>query len=56
MLIYYDSLLEAIGIDPARDRPDRPRAVTIKRAQELSGLSRSTINRMIKLGDTEKLK
>jgi hypothetical protein len=39
VLVYYDSVLQAIGIDPATEPPDRPKTVTIARAQELTGLS-----------------
>jgi hypothetical protein len=31
VLVYYDSVLQAIGIDPASEPADRPKTVTIKR-------------------------
>ena len=47
VLVYYDSVLQAIGIDPASEPADRPKTVTIKRTQEISGLSQRTVDRMI---------
>jgi hypothetical protein len=47
VLIFYDSVLRAIGIDPATEPADRPKTVTIKRTQELTGLSQRTVDRMI---------
>lgn len=47
VLVYYDSVLKAIGIDPATEPADRPKTVTIKRTQEISGLSQRTVDRMI---------
>jgi hypothetical protein len=47
VLVFYDSVLRALGIDPATEPADRPKTVTIKRAQELSGLSERTVFRMI---------
>jgi hypothetical protein len=53
VLIFYDSVLRAIGIDPATEPADRPKTVTIKRTQELTGLSQRTVDRMIADGRTE---
>jgi hypothetical protein len=53
VLVFYDSVLEALGIDPATEPADRPKTVTIGRAQELIGLSARTINRMIAAGRAE---
>lgn len=50
-LIYYDSLMQALGIEPDTEAADRPKVVTINKALELSSLSRSTINRMIAAGE-----
>ena len=47
VLVFYDSVLRAIGIDPATEPADRPKTVTINRTLELTGLSSRTINRMI---------
>lgn len=49
VLVFYDSLLRAIDIDPETE-PDRPKTVSIKRAQQLTGLSLPTIERMIRAG------
>ncbi|MGY4409118.1 hypothetical protein ACVWW4_000854 [Bradyrhizobium sp. LB7.1] len=46
VLVYYDSVLQALGIDPATE-PNRPKTVTIQRTQELTGLSSRTVDRMI---------
>ncbi len=46
VLVYYDSVLQAVGIDPATE-PNRPKTVTIQRTQELTGLSPRTLVRMI---------
>jgi hypothetical protein len=46
VLVYYDSVLQALGIDPASE-PNRPKTVTIKRTQELTGLAERTVFRMI---------
>jgi hypothetical protein len=48
-LVFYDSVLEALGIDPATE-PDRPKTVTIKRAIQLIGLGDRHIFRMIAAG------
>jgi hypothetical protein len=53
VLPYYDSLLLAIGIDPATEPADRPKTVTIKKAMEITSLSERTINRMIADGRAE---
>lgn len=47
-LIDYDSLLSALGKEPTD--PDRPLTVTKQRAIAISGLSLSSINRMIAAG------
>jgi hypothetical protein len=49
-LIDYDSLLRAIGKDPATEPADRPKTVSIRRAVEISSLSRTTIWRMTRDG------
>ncbi|WP_441252658.1 hypothetical protein AB8A28_24770 [Tardiphaga sp. 71_E8_N1_1] len=48
-LVYYDSVLQAIGIDPASE-PDRPKTVTIRKTMEITSLSKPTIDRMIAAG------
>jgi hypothetical protein len=53
VLVFYDSVLRAIGIDPATEPDTRPKTVTIKRTQELTGLSQRTVDRMIAAGRTE---
>jgi hypothetical protein len=53
VLPYYDSVLRAIGIDPATEPADRPKTVTIKRTMELTGLSKPTVERMIAAGRAE---
>lgn len=45
-LLDYDSLLQAIGKDPALEPPDRPKTISINRAVEISDLSRTTLWRM----------
>jgi hypothetical protein len=47
VLVFYDSVLEALGIDPAYEPDDRPKTLTIKKTQEITGLSARTIDRMI---------
>jgi hypothetical protein len=47
VLVFLDSVLQALGIDPATEPADRPKTVTIKRTQELTGLSPRTVDRMI---------
>jgi hypothetical protein len=49
-LLDYDSLLRAIGKDPATEPADRPKTVSIRRAIEISSLSRTTIWRMTREG------
>jgi hypothetical protein len=53
VLVFYDSVLRAIGIDPATEPDNRPKTVTIKRTQELTGLSQRTVDRMIAAGRAE---
>ena len=52
VLVYYDSVLQVLGIDPATE-PDRPKTITVKRTIELTGLCERTINRMIAAGRNE---
>jgi hypothetical protein len=56
VLVFYDSVLQAIGIDPATEPADRPKTVTIKRTKELCGLSERTVNRMIADGRADQAK
>jgi hypothetical protein len=56
VLVFYDSVLEALGIDLAKEPADRPKTVTVIRAQELIGLSSRTINRMIAAGRAERMR
>jgi len=49
-LVYYDSVLRAIGIDRATEPADRPKTVTIKKTMEITSLSKPTIDRMISAG------
>jgi hypothetical protein len=49
-LVDYDSLLRAIGKDPATEPADRPKTISINRAVEISDLSRTTIWRMTREG------
>jgi hypothetical protein len=49
-LIQYESFLHVLGNEPA---PDDPVTITIKKAQQLSGLSRATINRMLAAGNAD---
>jgi hypothetical protein len=53
VLVYYDSVLQALGIDPAYEPDDRPLTVTIKKTQEITGLSARTVDRMIADGRAE---
>jgi hypothetical protein len=53
-LIHFDSFVQAIGLDPEQIPGQRPLTITVRRAQELSGLSRITINRMIWAGNASK--
>jgi hypothetical protein len=50
-LVDYDSLLLAIGKDPAAEPVERPKTVSIRRAVEISNLSRTTIWRMTREAD-----
>jgi hypothetical protein len=49
VLIDFESLVKALQIEPPNDA-DKPLTVTIKRAQELSGLGRTTLHRMVVRG------
>ncbi len=49
-LIHHDSLMQVLGVDLATLPTDRPKTITKRKAQELSGLSRATIDRMIAAG------
>jgi hypothetical protein len=53
VLVFYDSVLQAIGIDPQTEPANRPKTVSINRTQELIGLSSRTIARMIEAGRAE---
>jgi hypothetical protein len=52
-LLDYDSVLRALGKDPASEPPDRPKTISINRAVEISNLSRTTIWRMTREGPQE---
>jgi hypothetical protein len=52
-LLDYDSLLRAIGKDPATEPSDRPKMVSIRRAIEISSLSRTTLWRMTRDGEQQ---
>jgi hypothetical protein len=52
-LVYYDSVLKAIGIDPATESPDRPLTITKARVVELTDYSMRTVDRMIADGRRE---
>jgi hypothetical protein len=54
VLVFYDSVLQAIGIDPATEPADRPKTVTKNRTKELTGLSERTVDRMIQDGRAER--
>jgi hypothetical protein len=54
VLVRYDSMLEALGIDPATEPADRPKTLTIQRTIELTGLSKTTVDRMIRDGRAER--
>lgn len=56
VLVLYDSVLRAVGIDPATEPANRPKTVTIKRTSELTGLSSRTVNRMIADGRAEQVR
>ena len=49
-LVIYDSVLQAIGIDPTTEPADRPKTITIKKTMELTSLSKPTVDRMIAAG------
>jgi hypothetical protein len=49
-MVYYDSALRAVGIDPATEPSDRPKTISIKQTEKLIGKSRATVNRMIVAG------
>jgi hypothetical protein len=55
ILVFYDSVLEVLGIDPETE-PNRPKTVTVKRAQELTGLCERTVFRMIAAGRAEQVR
>lgn len=55
VLVFYDSVLRAIDIDPATEPTDRPKTVTINRTLELTGLSKRTVDRMIADGRAEQV-
>jgi hypothetical protein len=50
VLVYYDSVLQAIGIDPATEPTDRPKTLTISKTIEMTSLSKRTVDRMIAAG------
>jgi hypothetical protein len=50
VLVFYDSVLEVLGIDPATEPADRPKTVTIKQTENLIGLGERAIFRMIAAG------
>jgi hypothetical protein len=56
VLVLYDSVLQALGIDPEKEPADRPKTVTINRTIELTGLSPRTVGRMIATGRAERAK
>jgi hypothetical protein len=49
-LIIFESLYHVLGKEAG---PDDPVTVTIKKAQQLSGLSRATIGRMLSAGNAD---
>lgn len=49
-LVFYDSILEVLGIDPATEPADRPKTVSIRQAANLIGLGERYIFRMIAAG------
>jgi hypothetical protein len=51
--VVYDDILLAAGRDPANEPSDRPKAVSIRKAQALLDVSRATVNRMIVAGREE---
>jgi hypothetical protein len=46
----YDDVLLAAGRNPADEPADRPKVVSIRKAQNILDVSRATINRMIVRG------
>jgi hypothetical protein len=56
VLVFWDSVLLAIGIDPATEPANRPKTVTIRQTQELTGLSKRTVDRMIADGRAERVR
>jgi hypothetical protein len=56
VLVFYDSVLEALGVDPATEPADRPRTITIAKTMQLTSLSRVTVDRMIADGRAERAK
>jgi hypothetical protein len=55
-LVFYDSILQVLGIDPAYEPADRPKTVTVLKAMELLGLSSRTVTRMIAAGRAERVR
>jgi hypothetical protein len=49
-LVFFDSVLQALGIDPATEPADRPITVTIPKVMEMTSLSKRTVDRMIRAG------
>jgi hypothetical protein len=49
VLVFYDSVLEVLGIDPATE-PNRPKTISVNRVQELTGLGERAVWRMIAAG------
>jgi hypothetical protein len=49
-MVYFDSLLKAVGRDPASEPSDRPITVSKKEAARRIGRSLPTIDRMIRRG------
>lgn len=49
-LVFYDSALAAVGIDPATEPSDHPKTITIKQTMKLLSLSKPTVDRMIAAG------
>lgn len=56
VLVLYDSVLRAVGIDSATEPADRPKTTTINRVIEITGLSKRTVDRMIADGRAERVK
>jgi hypothetical protein len=49
VLVFYDSVLEALGIDPETE-PNRPKTISVNRVRELTGLGERVVWRMIAAG------